>query len=279
MLRYVSFQGERGAFSEAAIYEFFQSRDIKTSPCQNFREVLEETLSGKTSHCVLPVENSLEGSVGESYDLLYSSPLNAVGEIYYKIEHCLIGTGALEEIRSIYSHPQALGQCRELIEEKKWKPIPTYDTAGSVKIVKEMCSKKVACIASRRASEIYDLPVIKESIQDHSSNHTRFLILSKWPDKEEKKDLQHQEKKKKTSLMFSIQNKPGALYRILREFNSKGVNLTKIESRPKKTSLGEYHFFLDFEGDKDNPGISEMLEKIKKDTSFMKVLGSYSLMK
>ncbi|EPA06422.1 prephenate dehydratase, partial [Candidatus Nitrosarchaeum limnium] len=122
----VSFQGERGAYSEAAARAFFNS-DIQTVPLPTFAEVLENTTVGKTEYSVLPVENSLEGSVGESYDLLYSTPLNAIGEIYHRIEHCLIGNGMLDEIDTVYSHPQALGQCRNFIEKHNMKTVPTYD--------------------------------------------------------------------------------------------------------------------------------------------------------
>ena len=133
----VSFQGERGAYSEAAAKLFFNER-IEIIPQSTFAEVLESTSSNKTQYSVLPVENSIEGSVGESYDLLYSTSLNATGEIYHRIEHCLIGNGSIDEIDTVYSHPQALGQCRKIIEEHKMKTIPAYDTAGSVKMIKEL---------------------------------------------------------------------------------------------------------------------------------------------
>ncbi len=155
----VSFQGERGAYSEAAARSFF-TEDIVTVPLSTFAEVLESTISNNTDYSVLPVENSLEGSVGESYDLLYSTSLNAMGEIYHRIEHCLIGNGKLEEIDTVYSHPQALGQCRDFIQNNNMKTVPTYDTAGSVKIIKEINKKNVSCIASKTASQIYEMPII-----------------------------------------------------------------------------------------------------------------------
>ena len=129
----VSFQGERGAYSEAAARSFFDE-EIETIPLTTFTEVLENTSKDKSQYAILPVENSLEGSVGESYDLLYSTSLNAIGEIYHRIEHCLIGIGKLDEIDTIYSHPQALGQCRKFIQEHNMKTIPAYDTAGSIKM-------------------------------------------------------------------------------------------------------------------------------------------------
>ena len=262
----VSFQGERGAYSEAASRAFF-SEGIETVPLPTFAEVLESTSKGITDFSVLPVENSLEGSVGESYDLLFSTSLNAIGEYYLRIEHCLIGNGRLEDVDTVYSHPQALGQCRNFIEKHKMKTVPTYDTAGSVKIIKDIDSKNVACIASSMASEIYDMPIIAKEIANKLNNYTRFLVLGKQQKKETGKD--------KTSIIFSIKHEPGSLYRIIENFHKYNVNLTKIESRPNKTSVWEYNFYVDFEGHSENPKISEMLQSIKNDTLFMKVLGSY----
>lgn len=262
----VSFQGERGAYSEAAARLFFK-KEIETIPLTTFAEVLENTSHDKTQYAILPVENSLEGSVGESYDLLYSTSLNAIGEIYHRIEHCLIGIGTIEKADTIYSHPQALGQCRKFIEEHNMKTIPAYDTAGSVKIVKELNKENCACIASKDAAEIYKMPIISDSIANNTNNYTRFLILSKTNSPETQND--------KTSIIFSIKHEPGSLYRIIENFHKNNVNLTKIESRPTKSNTWEYNFYVDFEGHENNPKISEMLEKIKQDTLFMKILGSY----
>ena len=262
----VSFQGERGAYSEAAARSFF-SEDIETVPFATFAEVLENTSKEKTEYAILPIENSLEGSVGESYDLLYSTSLNATGEIYHRIEHCLIGTGKINEVDTVYSHPQALGQCRKFIEEHKMKTIPAYDTAGSVKIIKELNKKNCACIASKTASEINDVPIIAEKIANNLTNYTRFLILSK-----NESDITGNDK---TSIIFSIKHEPGSLYRIIENFHKNNVNLTKIESRPTRTNTWEYNFYVDFEGHQKDTKISEMLEKIKQDTLFLKVLGSY----
>ena len=263
---HVSFQGERGAYSEAAARSFFNEQ-IKTISQTTFVEVLESASSDKTQYAVLPVENSLEGSVGESYDLLYSTSLNATGEIYHKIEHCLIGTGNIDEIDTVYSHPQALGQCRKFIEEHHMKTIPAYDTAGSVKMVKEINKKNCACIASKDAAEIYEMPIILDNIANNLNNYTRFLILSKENNSETGND--------KTSIIFSIKHEPGSLYRIIENFNKNNVNLTKIESRPTKSNTWEYNFYVDFEGHQNNSKILEMLKKIKQETLFMKILGSY----
>ena len=262
----VSFQGERGAYSEAAARSFF-TEDIQTVPFATFAEVLENTSKEKTEYSILPVENSLEGSVGESYDLLYSTTLNATGEIYHRIEHCLIGIGEINEVDTVYSHPQALGQCRKFIEEHKMKTIPAYDTAGSVKIIKELNKKNCACIASKTASSINSVPIIAENIANNLNNYTRFLMLSKKESGITGND--------KTSIIFSIKHEPGSLYRIIENFHKNNVNLTKIESRPTRTNTWEYNFYVDFEGHQKDVNISKMLEKIKQDTLFLKVLGSY----
>ena len=264
-MKRISFQGERGAYSEAATISFF-GENVETIPLPTFVEVLEHTFSGKADYSILPVENSIEGSVGESYDLLYSTSLYAIGEIYHKIEHCLIGSGSLEQIDTVYSHPQALGQCRKFIQHYNMKTVPCYDTAGSVKIIKEINQNDVACIASKSASKIYGMPIIKEGIADNSNNYTRFLVLSK---------NKIEEQKNKTSIIFSIKHEQNALFRIMQSFNEYKINLTKIESRPKKDTTWEYNFFVDFEGDADDSKVSKMLDEIKKNSLFFKLLGSY----
>jgi prephenate dehydratase len=262
----VSFQGERGAYSEAAARSFF-TEEIETVPFPTFTQVLESTISDTSNYAVLPVENSLEGSVGESYDLLFSTSLNAVGEIYYRIEHCLIGIGKLEEVDTVYSHPQALGQCRDFIQKYNMKTVPTYDTAGSVRIIKEMNKANISCIASKTASQIYQMPIISEQISNNLNNYTRFLVLSKEISTETGND--------KTSIMFSITHEPGSLFRIIKNFQKYNINLTKIESRPTKSKNWEYNFYVDFEGHSKNQNISKMLEEIKTETLFLNTLGSY----
>jgi prephenate dehydratase len=199
--------------------------------------------------------------------LLYFTSLNVSGEKYFRIKHCLIGNGKLEDVDTVYSHPQALGQCRNFIEKHHMKTVPTYDTAGSVRIIKDIGTRNVACIASEMASEIYDMPIITKEIANNLNNYTRFLVLSKQEKQETGKD--------KTSIIFSIKHEPGSLYRIIERFHEYDVNLTKIESRPNKTSIWEYNFYVDFEGHLENFKISEMLVKIKKETTSMKILGSY----
>ena len=266
----VSFQGERGAYSEAASISFFEG-EIETIPCSTFADALKNTENGTSDYSILPVENSLEGSVGESIDLLLSKNLNVVGEIYHRIHHCLIGTGPLAEIEVVYSHPQALGQCRQFIQENELEIMPTTDTAGSVQMIRDLHHDSSACIASKEAAKIYDVPVIQEGIEDNANNYTRFLIFSK--EKNDKTD------NSKTSIIFSVKHEAGALYQIINEFYQNKINLTKIESRPNKNTLGEYNFYVDFEGHQDDSTIKNVLQKLRDSTTFLKILGSYPIAK
>ena len=271
----ISFQGERGAYSEMAALNYFtktqnnNESSFEFLACMTFSDVLNSTENGKSEYSILPVENSIQGSVSESYDALYDTKLTAVGEVYQKIEHCLLSTGQIDKIKTVHSHPQALGQCSDFIQKKSFKTIPTYDTAGSAKIIKDLNQDDIACIASKNAAKIYDLNIIQEGISNNLSNYTRFLILGENPTKETGKD--------KTSIIFSIKHESGALYKIIKKFYEKNVNLTKIESRPKKETSWEYNFYVDFEGHQNNPEILELLSRLKEETSFMKILGSYQI--
>jgi len=264
----VSFQGEHGAYSESAVKKFF-GKEIETLPCKTFEEALKSTESAKSNYSVLPVENSIEGTVGQSIDGITNTNLHSIGEVYLKVEHCLIGKGRLEDIETVYSHPQALGQCSDFIQNNKFKTVPTYDTAGSVKIIKEMNDIHCASIASYDAAKLYNISIIKQGIENNSNNYTRFLIFSKEKTIESKND--------KTSIIFSVKHEPGALYKILKEFNDNGINLTKIESRPNKNTNWEYNFFVDFLGHFSTPKISLVLNKISENTLFLKILGSYPI--
>jgi len=198
---------------------------------------------------------------------MLSTNLNVVGEIYHRIHHCLIGIGSIGYIDTVYSHPQALGQCRKFIQKNRLEIMPTYDTAGSVKMLRDFDNDLVACIASKEAAKIYDVPVIQEGIEDNANNYTRFLIFSK--------EKSNTTENSKTSIIFSVKHEAGALYQIINEFYQHKINLTKIESRPKKNTLGEYNFYVDFEGHQDDSSIKDMLQKLRDNTTFLKILGSY----
>jgi len=264
----VAFQGEKGAYSESAAKKFF-GVNIDTIPCKSFEDALKITEEEESDFSILPVENSIEGTVGQSIDAITNTNLHSTGETYLKVQHCLIGKGKLEDIETVYSHPQALGQCGDFIQDKKLKTVPTYDTAGSVKIVKEMDDIHSASIASHDAGKLYDLPIIKQGIENNTNNYTRFLIFSKDNSVESESD--------KTSIIFSVKHEPGALYQILKEFNDNGINLTKIESRPNKNTNWEYNFFVDLLGHFSNSKIGSVLNKVSENTLFLKILGSYPI--
>ena len=270
----VSFQGERGAYSEVASFSFFGRMKIETIPCPTFADTLKNTESDVSDYSILPIENSLEGSVGESNDLLLSTKLNAVGEIYHRIHHCLIGTGSVRDIDTVYSHPQALGQCRQFIQENSLGTIPTYDTAGSVKIIKDLNKNSVACIASKNAAEIFDVPIIQEGVEDNANNYTRFLIFSR-ENNEQLVQNGSKAENSKTSIIFSVKHEAGALYQIIKEFYQSKINLTKIESRPDKNTPWQYNFYVDFVGHQDDSLIKDVLQKLRNHSTFLKILGSY----
>jgi len=271
----ISFQGERGAYSEAASISFFEG-EIETIPCSTFADALKNTENGTSDYSILPVENSLEGSVGESNDLLLSTNLIVTGEIYHRVHHCLIGIGSIGDIEPVYSHPQALGQCRQFIQENSLKTIPSYDTAGSVKIIKDLNKNNVACIASKNAAEIFDVPVIQEGVEDTENNYTRFLIFSRG---NTHRNSRSEAENSKTSIIFSVKHEAGALYQIINEIYQHKINLTKIESRPNKNTAWEYNFYVDFEVHQDDSSIKNMLEKLRSHSTFLKILGSYPIAK
>ena len=267
-MKKVSFQGEHGAYSDSAARKFF-NEEVETVPCNSFKDALRLTENGESDYSILPVENSIEGTVGQSIDAITHTKLHVIGEEYFKVEHCLISIGNLDDIETVYSHPQALGQCSDFIDTRKLKTVPTYDTAGSVKIIKEINDAHSAAIASNDAGNLYNIPIVKEGIENNTNNYTRFLIFSKIHLEEETND--------KTSIIFSVKHEPGALHNILKEFNENEINLTKIESRPKKGATWEYNFYLDFVGHVTDPKIGSMLDSLKKNTKFLKIIGSYPL--
>ncbi|MDQ4101125.1 MAG: ACT domain-containing protein, partial [Thermoproteota archaeon] len=198
-----------------------------------------------------------------------------IGEIYQRVRHCLISNKGTKTITYVHSHPQALAQCRVYLQNRGLKPVPTYDTAGAVKIVKEKKMTDSAAIASKRAAELYDMEILDEGIEDRKNNYTRFFVLST-KEKRSKRNGPHDNSyNHKTSIIFSVQHVPGALFDILREFAIRKINLTRIESRPTKETPWEYNFYVDFEGHLHNKAVHEALISIKSKTSSIKVLGSY----
>lgn len=264
----VAFQGERGAYSESAVYKFF-GESVAIAPCRNLTETFESVAKQETEYGVVPIENSIEGSVNQTYDLFLNYDLNVRGEVIVKIEHCLIANPNtnLEAVETVYSHPQALAQCRDYLEKSGWELIPTYDTAGSVKMLKEEGLKNAAAVASEGAAILYGMKILARNIADNPGNYTRFFVLSK--------DDAPATGRDKTSIIFAAAHKPGSLYNALGEFAKRGINLTRIESRPTKQKPWEYNFYLDFEGHRSEPRCAQVLEALRGYAVFVKILGSY----
>ncbi len=265
----VAFQGEVGAYSEeAAVYFFSSSTSVR--PCESLEGVFKAVeQNDEVQFGIAPIENSLEGSISKTYDLLLDSELKVCGEIELKVSHCLIANpgATLSSIKRIYSHPQALGQCQAFIKHLGCELIPTYDTAGSVKMIKEKKITDGAAIAGLRAGEIYGMEIIARQIEDNPNNFTRFFILARNDSPPTGND--------KTSVVFSVKHKPGALFSFLEELADRNINLTKIESRPTRQKPWEYNLYLDFEGHRQDKTPKEVLEKLKDYAIFIKVLGSY----
>ena len=267
----VAFQGEPGAYTEEVAIRFF-GKLTEGRPYNTLDEVFEAVEVGAVPFAAVPVENSLEGSITRAYDLLLDSPLMICGETEMRISHCLIGSPGtgLDNIRKVYSHPQALGQCRRFLSRLNCELIPESDTAGSVRMIKEKNLTDSAAIAGARAAKIYGMTIIAEEIEDNPHNFTRFFILSKEDAAPTSND--------KTSIVFSLKHRPGALYDCLKEFAARRINLTKLESRPTRHQPWEYNFYMDISGHHEDEEISAALKKLEELSIFVKVLGSYPRM-
>lgn len=263
-LKVIAFQGEHGAYSEVAAKSW--NRENIPMPCLEFADIFEGVQSGLYDYGIVPVENTLGGLVSQANDLMINTKLFISGAIEIPVNHCLVtypGTD-YREIREVYSHPQALAQCRGFLSRNKLTPVHYYDTAGAAKMLSEKGLTNIAAISSALAAKIYNLDIIKEGIEDHEINRTRFLILTK-------KD--NHQNGNKCSIVFSTAHKSGTLFNVLEKFANAGLNLTRIESIPNEK--GTYAFFLDFLGERDDPKVMEVLESVKKATEHFRVLGFY----
>ena len=263
-----AFQGEKGSYSHEACERYFGS-NFAVRPFRTLREVFHAVEGRQRMFGVVPVENSYEGSINETYDLLANTTLKVCGEVQVRVRHCLIakpGTKA-SEITTVYSHPQALAQCAKYLRAHKMEAVPTYDTAGSVKLVRAMRSRKAAAIASKRAAELHSMQVIGEGIEDSDVNYTRFLILGK--------KIAPRSGNDKTSIILGVEHKPGSLYRALSVLSRRRINLTKIESRPVKNTPWQYYFYVDFHGHIRDKSCREALRDLAERSTFVKILGSY----
>lgn len=266
----IAFQGERGAYSEAAAVIHFGDA-IQPLPCPTFEAVFESVESGSASQGIIPVENSLAGSIHRNYDLLLRHDLTIVGEVQTRIAHTLIAMPGvtMDDISRVYSHPQALAQCERSLTTllPDAERMPAYDTAGSVKMLREGNVQDGAAIASRRAADIYEMTILRDQMEDDAENYTRFLVLGR--------EAAIPTEEAKTSIVFSTSNMPGALFKCLAVFALRDIDLTKIESRPLQGKRWEYLFYIDFAGSTGETRCHSALNHLQELTTFFRVLGSY----
>jgi prephenate dehydratase/chorismate mutase/prephenate dehydratase len=260
----IAFQGEHGAYGEMAAKVW--DAELIPHPCDSFASVFEGVESDLYEYGIVPVENTLGGVLGQVNELLIRNPLKVVGAVELPVRHCLMVVHGTDyrEIRSAYSHPQALIQCRHFLARNKIEPIQYSDTAGAAKMLSESKLKGAAAIASKLSATLYNLEIIKEDIADQEINTTRFLVLSR---------SEGQEDGNKCSILFSTEHKAGTLFRVLELFAKEDLNLTRIESVPSER--GHYAFFLDFEGSAMEQKVQEVLEKVQAVTSDFRMMGCY----
>jgi prephenate dehydratase len=264
----VAFQGERGAYSEEAIHQFF-GLEVDTQPCRAFEGIFEAVETGTSEYGMLPVENSTAGSINQAYDLLLDHDLSVWGETFVRVRHALLappGT-SVADIQRVRSHPHALAQCERYLNNHGWIAETAYDTAGSAHDLAQHPEPGVAAIASRLAGQIYGLQELAYGIEDSAFNYTRFFILGH--------ETPPRAQRNKTSIVFCTRHQPGALYECMGEFAKRRVNLTKLESRPRPNRPWQYTFYLDFEGHCQDPECEAALMGLLRRSSFVKLLGSY----
>jgi prephenate dehydratase len=269
-----AFQGERGAFSEEAARRFF-GRDVQALPCRDFDQLFQAVVAGSARAAVVPIENTLAGSIIKNYDLLLTHDVTITGEVVLRVVHNLIGLpgAGLPGIRRVYSHPAALAQCeRFLREHPQIEALAAYDTAGSVKQIMEAGHPEDAAIAGESAARVWGAQVLVRGVESDAQNFTRFFIVTRpgtalaaAPPAAEKK----------TSIVFRTADRPGSLFHALAAFAQRGINLAKIESRPIPGRPWEYSFYLDVMGDAADPACAQALAQLAASAESVRVLGTY----
>jgi len=276
MRRRAAFQGELGAFSQVAARQL-AGDDVIPVPMQSFEDVFVSVVNGKCHYAVIPIENTLVGSIHENYDHLLKYDLPIRGETFVRIVHNLIAPPGVKfsQVRRVFSHPVALNQCRRFFEENpQIEKTLFYDTAGSVKMVMEKGLKDAGAIASANAAEIYGGRILRKSIEDDRENFTRFFLLER-PKRRPTQARRPTAKRFKTTVVFTTRNLPGALFRSLSAFALRDINLTKIESRPLRGKPWEYLFYLDFIGHVADAACRNALNHLAELADMLRVLGCY----
>jgi prephenate dehydratase len=265
----VAFQGEPGAYSEQAVFGHFGA--VETLPCESFHDVFAAVTEGKADTGLIAIENSLVGSIHQNYDLLLRHELSIIGEYFLRVRHCLIVLPGVKksEIKRVISQPPALGQCVGYLRAMPGVKVePVHDTAGGVKMLKESGDRTTAAIASRRAAELYGMNILEEGIEDDPENYTRFLAITLVPFSPSADA--------KTSIVFSLKNQPGALFKAMSVFALRDIDLTKIESRPLIGKPWEYLFYIDFAGSTDEEHVKKALDHLGEYALMLRVLGCYA---
>jgi 3-deoxy-7-phosphoheptulonate synthase len=269
----VAYQGEPGAFSENALFRYF-SDDAQPLPLQEFRDVFEAVLEGRCHYGIVPLENTLTGSIHQNYDLLLQYPdVHIVGEKKIRIIHNLIGLpdAELRHVRRVYSHPQALSQCARFLQQHpQWESLPFYDTAGSVAFIAREGKRQYAAIASLEAARTHRMKVLKEGIETNSRNYTRFVIIAR-------EELSRVDSPTRASLVFSTANTPGSLYRALQVLAERSINMVKLESRPIADKPWQEMFYVDVDIPPQRGQLQEALEQMGDSTENLRVLGLYNV--
>ncbi|NBB90723.1 MAG: 3-deoxy-7-phosphoheptulonate synthase [Spirochaetes bacterium] len=270
--RGVAFQGQRGAYSEMALSRYFQHGEVTRQPSATFRDVFQAVLDGTVQYGIVPIENSLTGSVHENYDLFLQFPdVRIVGETMIRIRHSLIGRpgSTIDDVRRVYSHPQALAQCSRFLENyPDWQQIPFYDTAGSVEHIMTDGHSGDAAIANVDAVHPYGARVLQEDIETNPQNYTRFFVLAR----QENADV---EAPQKASVVFSTPDRPGALSECMQRLSERSVNMKKLESRPILGKPWHYMFYLDMELPPEMETFDAALEDLDRESEGLRVLGTY----
>lgn len=262
----IAFQGEPGAYSEAAALQF-GGPAVATLPCRSFDEVFDAVTVGRATHGIVPLENSIGGTIHRNYDLMLDHDLPITAEVEIDVAHCLqaLPGTRLADVRTVYSHPQALAQCERFLKQLGVTVEAVYDTAGGAKLVAEQRLPNAAALASRRAAEVFGLEVLQEAVQDYEFNVTRFAIIGGEPAADANK----------TTIVLSLPSAPGALFKALAAFALRDINLSKIESRPLRGRPYEYLFYIEVGARRDDPACARAVAQIEEFAPWLRVLGSY----
>ncbi|MGD9898685.1 MAG: prephenate dehydratase [Calditrichaceae bacterium] len=271
----IAYQGEKGAYSDNAIDSLFGDRAVEKFPFRTSYDVIDAIKNNTVDFGLLPIDNSIIGNITHTYDLLLEHKLYIVNETIIPIHHAFLAVDQIpeDEIKKIYSHPAAISQCEVFLRSfDKAEIIPTYDTAGSAKMIAENRLYDTAAIASEKSADLYSLTILRRNIEDFKHNQTRFVLVSVNPGNEDRE----KETLYKTSIVFSTPDKPGMLVRCLGIFEKYNINMSLLTSRPHKSKLWNYHFFVDIDGHVMDENVSIAFDEIRRITGSIHIMGSYT---